>query len=76
VKISVSLTAEDLAVLDEYARASGLSNRSAVIRHALRLLRNGVLGDDYAAAWDEWEASGEQAAWERAAADGLSDAPR
>ena len=76
MKISVSLTEEDIAVLDEYARTSGLSNRSAVIRRALRLLRQGGLGDDYAAAWDEWEATGEQAAWERAAADGLDDAPR
>ena len=76
MEISVSLTEEDLAVLDEYARASGLSNRSAVIRRVLRLLRRGDLGDAYAAAWDEWEATGEQAAWEGSTADRLDDAPR
>jgi hypothetical protein len=31
---------------------------------------------DYAAAWDEWEASGEEAGWEATAADGLADAAR
>jgi Arc/MetJ-type ribon-helix-helix transcriptional regulator len=76
VKISVSLTEDDIAVLDEYARTSGLDNRSAVIRRALQLLRRADLGEDYAAAWQEWEASGEQAAWEGTAADGLGDAPR
>ena len=54
----MSLTEEDVAVLDEYARTSGLNDRSAVIRRALRLLRQ---GDDYAAAWEEWQATGEQA---------------
>jgi Arc/MetJ-type ribon-helix-helix transcriptional regulator len=75
VKLSISLPAEDVALLDEYARTSGL-NRSAVIRRALRLLRQPQLEQDYAAAWDEWEASGEHSAWEGTAADGLSDAPR
>ncbi len=75
MKISISLPDQDVAVLDEYARTSGL-NRSAVIRRALRLLRHPELEQDYAAAWDEWETSGEQAAWEGTAADGLGDAPR
>ncbi len=75
MKISVSLPDQDVAALDEYARRAGL-NRSAVIRRALRLLRHPQLEQDYAAAWDEWEASGEQAAWEGAVADGLGDAPR
>jgi Arc/MetJ-type ribon-helix-helix transcriptional regulator len=76
MKLSISLTDEDVAVLDEYARTSGLKSRSAVIRRALVLLRQPDLEQDYAAAWDEWETSGEQAAWEGTAADGLSDAPR
>ncbi len=75
MKISISLPDQDVAVLDEYARTSGL-NRSAVIRRALRLLRHPELEQDYAAAWNEWETSGEQAAWEGTAADGLGDAPR
>jgi Arc/MetJ-type ribon-helix-helix transcriptional regulator len=76
VKLSVSLSEDDVALLDEYARASGLKGRSAVIQHALRLLRQADLEQDYAAAWEEWEASGEQAAWEATAADGVADAPR
>jgi Arc/MetJ-type ribon-helix-helix transcriptional regulator len=76
VKLSISLPDEDVAVLDEYARTSGLKSRSAVIRRALVLLRQPELEQDYAAAWDEWESSGEQAAWEGTAADGLADATR
>jgi Arc/MetJ-type ribon-helix-helix transcriptional regulator len=76
MKLSVSLTDTDVAIMDEYARAAGLKSRSAVIQHALRLLRHPDLEQDYAAAWEEWEASGEQAMWESTAADGLLDAPR
>jgi Arc/MetJ-type ribon-helix-helix transcriptional regulator len=76
VKISISLPDEDVAALDEYARTSGLKSRSAVVRRALVLLRQPDLEQDYAAAWDEWESSGDQAAWEGTAADGLVDAPR
>jgi hypothetical protein len=76
MKLSVSLPEEDVALLDEYARSSGLPSRSAALHHAVGLLRLPNLGDDYAAAWDEWEASGEQALWETTASDGLSDAAR
>ena len=76
MKLSVSLPAEDVAALDEYARAAGLKSRSAAVQRAIRLLRNPELEADYALAWDEWEASGEQAAWDATAADGLADAAR
>ena len=77
MQLSISLPDEDVAALDEYARTSGLTSRSAVVRRALLLLlRQPDLEQDYAAAWDEWESSGEQAAWEGTAADGLVDAPR
>ena len=76
MKLSVSLSEQDVAVVDEYARTSGLGSRSAVIRRALRLLQQADLEQDYAAAWEEWEASGEQALWERTAIDGLTDAAR
>lgn len=75
MKLSVSLTEEDVALLDEYARTSGLTTRSAVVRRALQLLRQPGLEQDYAAAWEEWAATGEQAAWDSATADGLTDAP-
>ena len=76
MKVSVSLPEEDVAALDEYARRQGLKSRSAAVQHAIRMLRHPDLEQDYAAAWQEWEQSGEQAAWEAAAADGLADAAR
>jgi Arc/MetJ-type ribon-helix-helix transcriptional regulator len=76
MKLSVSMSEQDVALLDEYARASGLPSRSAVIQRAVRLLRNADLEQDYAAAWEEWESSADRAAWEDTVADGLEDAPR
>jgi Arc/MetJ-type ribon-helix-helix transcriptional regulator len=76
VKLSVSLSDDDVALLDEYARASGLRSRSAALQHAIRLLRQRDLHSDYAAAWEEWESSGDRAAWDGTVADGLSDAAR
>lgn len=74
MKLSVSLSEEDVALLDEYARTSGLRSRSAALRHAIRQLQHADLEADYAAAWDEWESSGEKTAWEGTVADGLFDA--
>lgn len=76
MKLSVSLPEEDVATLDEYARSQGLRSRSAALQRAIRMLRNPELEQDYAAAWQEWEASGEEADWEATTADGLADAPR
>jgi len=76
VKLSVSLPDEDVATLDDYAHAQGLKSRSAAVQRAIRMLRQPALEQDYAAAWDEWEASGEEDTWEAAAADGLADAAR
>ncbi|MGG5261011.1 ribbon-helix-helix domain-containing protein [Phycicoccus avicenniae] len=76
MKLSISLPDEDVAALDRYVRAAGAPSRSAAIQHAIRMLQDPALEDAYAAAWDEWEASGEAAAWEVTAADGLADAAR
>jgi len=76
MKLSVSLSEEDVASLDRYARATGLKSRSAAIQEAIRLLGDPELEQDYAAAWDEWEASGDAEAWETTSGDGLVDAPR
>lgn len=76
MKLSVSLPDEDVAALDDYARSQGLRSRSAALQRAIRVLRNPELEQDYAAAWQEWEASGEEAAWATTAADGLADAAR
>lgn len=71
MKLSVSLPDEDVEFLDEYAKAQGYGSRSAVVHRAVRLLRASELGSDYAAAWDEWEESGDARLWEPVVADGL-----
>jgi len=76
VKLSVSLPEDDVAILDEFARTAGLSSRSAALHHAIRLLRHPELEEDYAAAWDEWQETGDSEAWESSVGDGLADAPR
>jgi Arc/MetJ-type ribon-helix-helix transcriptional regulator len=76
MKLSVSLPDEDVAILDEFARAAGLRSRSAALRHAVRMLRLPELEQDYEAAWNEWEGSSDYAAWEATAADGIVDAAR
>lgn len=71
MKVSVSLRGEDVAFLDAYAEAHAFSSRSAVLQQAIRLLRQGELGDAYGSAWEEWASSGEAETWEPTAADGL-----
>jgi Arc/MetJ-type ribon-helix-helix transcriptional regulator len=70
------LSEEDVAALDRYVQAAGAPSRSAAIQQAIRMLGDPELEDAYADAWDEWQASGEAAAWEVATADGLADAAR
>jgi Arc/MetJ-type ribon-helix-helix transcriptional regulator len=76
MKLSVSLPDEDVAILDEYVRTTGLPSRSAALQRAVRMLRLPDLERNYEAAWQEWEASGDQAAWSVTAADGIADAAR
>jgi len=76
MKISVSLPDEDVAVLDDFARTAGLPSRSAALHHAVRMLRFPELEQDYEAAWKEWEASSDHAAWGVTVADGVDDAAR
>ena len=67
----MSLPDDDVATLDEFVRTAGLPSRSAALQHAVRLLRMPHLEDDYASAWQEWESSGERAAWDTATAGGV-----
>jgi hypothetical protein len=76
MKLSVSLTDEDVALLDAYAARSGLASRSAAVQQAIRLLRHATLDADYAGAWAERDVRGEALVWENVAGDGFSDAPR
>ena len=76
MKLSVSLSAEDLAALDRYVEQAGLESRSAAVQQAIRRLQDPELEAAYAAAWDDWSTSGAEAEWETASADGLADAAR
>jgi len=71
MKLSVSLPDEDVALLDEHARKAGLPSRSAALQEAIHLLRHTNLEDDYVAAWEAWDSSGERAVWETATGDGI-----
>lgn len=73
MKLSVSLSSGDVDFIDHYAAAHGVESRSGVVQRAVFLLRANELGDDYAAAWEEWESSGDDA-WDATLSDGLSGA--
>ncbi len=71
MKVSVSLTSEDVQFLDAYAKEQGLESRSAALHRAVRLLRTAELGGTYEAAWDERIADGEAGLWESTTGDGV-----
>jgi Arc/MetJ-type ribon-helix-helix transcriptional regulator len=75
MKLSVSLSEEDVEFIDRYADEHRLETRSGVLRRALALLRANELGDDYAAAWEEWVRSGGEL-WDVTDADGLEERNR
>ena len=72
MKLSVSIADEDVDFIDRYADQHGVGTRSGVVQRALNLLRAVELGDDYAAAWDEWSAGAD--VWDTVVADGLDEA--
>lgn len=72
MKLSVSIEEHQLEFLDQYAADRGVSSRSAVVQRAIDLLKANELGDDYAAAWDEWQDT--DAGWDATSADGLPEA--
>lgn len=71
MKVSVSLPDGDLEFLDQYVRKSGLESRSAALQKAVRMLRSAELGQEYAAAWEEFDQAGDAALWETTVGDGL-----
>lgn len=71
MKLSVSLSDEDVAFLDNYARARGLRSRSAALHKAVQLLPGAELSAAYASAFREWDDTGEAEAWGPTVADGL-----
>jgi Arc/MetJ-type ribon-helix-helix transcriptional regulator len=76
MKLSVSLSDEDVAVLDAYVERVGLPSRSAGLQRAIRMLRFPTLEEDYAEAWEEWSAAGSDETWSETVGDGLDHAAR
>ncbi|WP_349904372.1 ribbon-helix-helix domain-containing protein [Parafrigoribacterium humi] len=73
MKLSVSLPQDTVAFVDEQVKSGAYASRSSALRAAVSLLRQSTMTDSYAAAWDEWEQSGEDALWDAVAADGLAE---
>ena len=71
MKLSISLPDEDLAFLDQYTKDAGLESRSAALQKAVRLLRTAELREAYAAAWEEFDPSGDASLWETTVGDGI-----
>jgi len=74
MKLSVSVSDQDVEFIDQYATEHSVESRSGVVQRALSLLRATELGDDYAAAWQEWVSS-DGTVWDAAIGDGLLAAP-
>lgn len=75
MKLSVSLSDEDVAILDAYVATAKLPSRSAGLQRAVQMLRYPELENDYAGAWAEWSDE-ESRAWDTVAGDGVTDAAR
>jgi len=70
VKVSLSLSEEDVAFLDTETRDGRYASRSAATQEAVRLLRESRLADAYAEAFAE----GGDEDWDQVAGDGLASA--
>jgi len=76
MKLSVSLSDEDVAALDDYVKRANLPSRSAGLQRAVQMLRHPDLEDDYVEAWTQWSADDSSVAWETTMGDGITDAAR
>lgn len=76
MKLSVSLSDEDVAALDAYVKRAGLPSRSAGLQRAVQMLRYPDLEDDYAHAWTQWSTDECSGGWENTVGDGVTDAAR
>lgn len=77
MKLSVSLSDEDVAALDAYVKRAGLPSRSAGLQRAVQMLRYPDLEDNYVDAWAQWSADDEcSSGWDGTAGDGITDASR
>jgi metal-responsive CopG/Arc/MetJ family transcriptional regulator len=71
MKLSVSLSADDVEFLDAYAAEHGVASRSAAVAAAVTALRQAALRDEYERAFTESDRSEDAALWDRTTSDGL-----
>lgn len=64
MKLIVRLPEGDVRFLDSFAVEHGMRSRSAVLHHAIGLLRTADLESAYEAAFDEWATDDAAAAWD------------
>jgi len=74
MKVSVSLSADDVQFLDEQTSRRRFPSRSAVVTSAIQAMRLNELTDSYIEAFDEWAASGDAHLWDSTLADGFAPA--
>lgn len=71
MKLSISLSDEDVAFLDHEIALGHMASRSAGVQEALRELREQRLDAEYDDAWQEWNGSEDQVLWDSTSGDGL-----
>jgi Arc/MetJ-type ribon-helix-helix transcriptional regulator len=71
MKLSVSLPDEQVRALDRLVAEQGLATRSAAVQRAVALYVIDGLQTEYDKAFEDWEASGDAAAWEPVVGDGI-----
>lgn len=74
MKVSLSIPAEDIRFLDNFARDHGIKSRSAAVQHGIAMLREAELKEQYKIAMQEWRDSPDSELWESTVGDGLTDA--
>jgi Arc/MetJ-type ribon-helix-helix transcriptional regulator len=72
MKLSISLSDEDVEFLDAYAKSKQLPSRSAAVKRAVGLLRTSDLAEAYEGAWDDWANDPDSELWESTVGDGLT----
>lgn len=74
MKLSVSVTAKDVELLDEFVEQERLASRSAGVQRAIRMLGTRELEREYDDAFAEWDASADKAFWDQSSGAGIADA--
>lgn len=72
MKISISLSDDDLAYLDAETASGTFPSRSAAVAAAIDFLRRRGLIDEYAEAFDEWAGSDDARLWDGVVGDGVA----